>query len=481
LWFDALGASVQKYLVTAIGLLMVAATSGAHAREVGVACVQEQLNILGFETGTPDGVLGGKTRAASEAYQSASPALSGLPKLTPETAKVWCDTLAKTSPELAAIALGGPDDVLVAGPGVSTRQEKAILDGLVEAHGLVKRRLGLTLERPVTAFASDDAKWLTDNYLKARNLGENYRNGKMQEFGSCEPAAEGAYYNMFLCMGSNAWTRSTMPSGSRDAEVMSIVMHEYMHNVQFGLVGERGKSCCTDSNAMSIFGPQWLVEGSAEYMRYVLMDELGHMDLSRYIKDIGKQVRGGDLNLLARETRKGFRESENSWPMGTLATHYLVSLSDFPSLARFWQQIGTGGDMRAAFSSSFGMSTEAFALDFAKWANPKISAGQLADISAPADTSTSATPAPKPKAQASAVDNMACVQKQFRVLGYYKGDVDGLMNDDMREGSKRYIAYMKKNNPGWNSPVLDAGNAGEWCQHVAGANPQVAEYWVALQ
>lgn len=123
-------------------------------------------------------------------------------------------------------------------------------------------------------------------------------------------------------------------------------------------MGERGKDCCTDSNAMSIFGPQWLVEGSAEYLSYALLEDFRVLQLDRVIPEFAARVPDG-INLADLETRRGFRENQG-WDVGIVATHALLEESGLPSLVAFWKEIGEGTDMREAFEIAFGMSTETF-------------------------------------------------------------------------------------------------------------------------
>lgn len=178
------------------------------AASPSVLCVQQQLNALGFDAGTADGLMGGKTRAAVEAYLGSDGAVAGLPQdLNIATAFEWCITLANAHEQAAPFNEGRPDDLVIVGEGVSDVQRARIWQGLNYAHYFVKNRLGMELDRPVEVYAADNALWLTQNYLRVRELPGNFATGKLREFGECEPSAEGSYYAMFLCMGAPAWTR----------------------------------------------------------------------------------------------------------------------------------------------------------------------------------------------------------------------------------------------------------------------------------
>ena len=134
--------------------------------------------------------------------------------------------------------------------------------------------------------------------------------------------------------------------------------------MQYDLFGEKSRGCCTDSNAMSMFGPQWLMEGSAEYMGYALMADLGLIDLDKRMLEVASQIQPSDTSLKSRETRKGFRELSNSWDIGPVATHLLISQSGFAALAKFYSDLGEGKKMRPTFLEAFGRSTEQFDREF---------------------------------------------------------------------------------------------------------------------
>ena len=73
-----------------LSLFFIASFASAN-----VTCVQTKLNLFGYEAGVADGLMGNKTREASNAYLETTG--EDLPELTNATAAAWCDALSDTS------------------------------------------------------------------------------------------------------------------------------------------------------------------------------------------------------------------------------------------------------------------------------------------------------------------------------------------------------------------------------------------------
>jgi hypothetical protein len=69
-----------------------------------VRCVQDELNALGFDAGTADGVLGNRTKKAGEEYvlfMKSKDAGYVMPTITVDNARLWCQTVAQQNPTVA--------------------------------------------------------------------------------------------------------------------------------------------------------------------------------------------------------------------------------------------------------------------------------------------------------------------------------------------------------------------------------------------
>lgn len=73
-----------------------------------------------------------------------------------------------------------------------------------------------------------------------------------------------------------------------------------------------------------------------------------------------------------------------------------------------------------------------------------------------------------------------CVQQQLNALGYEAGNADGKMGAKSRNAAEKYAAFMAEKAPGWAMEPLSNDSAALWCQTVAEAWPEVAQFFQAL-
>ena len=257
-------------------------------------------------------------------------------------------------------------DKLLLDGSVSTSQRAAIEEGMSLGNKHLSSIMGF---RPaeIKVVAGTDARFLTDNYLIARGLPNRYRKSKMQEFSSCEPAAEGAYRAIFLCLNSGDYTRCAHDKGGTRGNIIATVVHELMHVYQYELAGQAGKNCCSNMVDMSVMGPQWLVEGTAEYVKFEVLGKLGFHNFRRQMKWFRKQARSSGLSLAAIETRGGYYSAENRNDSSNLApvgAEYVIKNYGYSALVKFWGEIGKRRSVDRAFKEAFGRTRKQFYQEF---------------------------------------------------------------------------------------------------------------------
>ncbi len=230
-----------------------------------------------------------------------------------------------------------------------------ITSAIPEAKEFVQKTFSISVSQKVVVYASSDAVWLSDRYLEARNLPESHRPGKLQSFGVCDPPAEFGGYFIFLCLKSSVWSEG-------EITVKGIVAHEYWHIVQTDLVGEKALGCCTNSTVMSVYGPEWLKEGSAQFVRYMVLDALHLDDAERTFSLLAHTIPPGNLQLTERNTRGGYQRlnSNVSLRIGILAARLLVQQSGYAALVHFYRLLGEDKSSEEAFAAAFGRTEEAF-------------------------------------------------------------------------------------------------------------------------
>lgn len=231
-----------------------------------------------------------------------------------------------------------------------------IAEGLRESQVFVNTTFkGLNVSQKITVHASSDPKWLTDRYLEARDFPESHRPGKLESFGACDPPAEFGGYSIFLCLRSNIY-------GEGEVTVKSVLAHEHWHVVQTDLVGEKALPCCSNNHVMSVYGPEWLKEGSAQFISFMTLDALLLTDADRAFTLFAQLIPEGDLQLSKRSTRAGFHELDTgiSELIGILGSNLLVKQSGYGSLVDFYRLLGDDVESNDAFRMAFGRTPAQF-------------------------------------------------------------------------------------------------------------------------
>lgn len=97
--------SIKNYTGAVCLTVSTLMASLVSAHDINIACVQAELNALGHNAGTSDGVIGRQTRAALAGYRAAENTSAQLPEISADTAQNWCVRIARKYPEHSVHAI----------------------------------------------------------------------------------------------------------------------------------------------------------------------------------------------------------------------------------------------------------------------------------------------------------------------------------------------------------------------------------------
>ena len=330
-----------------------------------VVCVQTELNGLGFDAGVVDGQLGRGTKAALVQFTERQLSTYDLPAIDKDTAGLWCAELRKAVAAGTAVVPGSGSLDLIFGSDIDEAARAETSAALSDIETFYSEMLGYSLKERPAVYVSSDPKWMTDAYLKQRRFGEQYRKGKMEDFGRCNGGEAGHGY-IFMCAKSNVFSGDWFELGSA-AQRKFALTHEYFHMIEYELAGERSWSCCSNNDdSVKLIGPTWLVEGVAEYLAFVILREDGWAGFSRQIADhTGTARERGNLpsDLVSRDD---FYADQWASSSGMIGAHLIAEDVGFPAFIPFWAGLGAGKKWPAAFEAAFGLTPDAFDERFAK-------------------------------------------------------------------------------------------------------------------
>lgn len=251
-------------------------------------------------------------------------------------AGIAAGTLACTSLEV------GPRLELEA--GLSAESMSIIREALDDARTffLLKHDVALT-DFTVRAFASTES--LIDERVRLR--GESRAAAEQRWSGFA--VAFGSSDGIWISAGGAGWEFAT-----EDQRHHSVV-HEFFHVLQFQSGGSRG--------------PEWLLEGSARYVEFVVSEAVGRTDLATRRALEAERALGTAATLQSMETLAGLNTVgfTAGYSSGFLATESLTGSQpgsvDLGALFDFYARTRSTS-WPTAFAAAFGQSTSVFYADF---------------------------------------------------------------------------------------------------------------------
>lgn len=316
------------------------------------ACIQAGLNSIGYPAGVVDGAMGGKTNAAAAEFTAMQD--TAWPALSAETAPDWC---ARLTAALADGSARPPSDLATFrfGPDVPSAVAADTRTAIDEIDVYFTTVFGSALRQPGVIYLSADAEWMAEAYLRQTGLGENYRRGKLENFAACN-GGEAGYGFLFMCTRSQVFSGDWFGAGPQAQRTFALA-HEYFHILQFERAYDDAGACCESRERL---GPQWLVEGAAEYVAFRILADSQRMDLEREISWHTQQAGKVKLLLAEMQTRDGYYSDPLASSAGLVAAHMLAESAGLAALGQFYTELGAGAPWSDAFNAAFGETLEAF-------------------------------------------------------------------------------------------------------------------------
>jgi len=138
--------------------------------------------------------------------------------------------------------------------------------------------------------------------------------------------------------------------------VDSVTPHELFHSAQSNLA--KGTFALN-------FVPVWLVEGSAEFMGYSLLDYAGYYPYENLAQEDWHYLPNPATGLSFWQTQPSASGLPPEWySMGQIATEYLILNTDIDSLLSIFTYVGEGLEFHEAFEKAIGLELIKFYIIF---------------------------------------------------------------------------------------------------------------------
>ena len=247
------------------------------------------------------------------------------------------------------------------GPGLNARyvfgaevseQHRALLQSAMDVGArYIRTYLGRELP-PTTIYGHTDleAMIVTSANTRPRPLADS-----RALWGSGQQFAEVDYRVMWV---APVWFATPEPDRSK------IAIHEVVHVLQAELAG-RGALGGRDDEVPPA-GPKWLFEGHAEWTAYQAVAMIGLLQIERArARWIATTKALAGTPLVALEVRAA--RPIGAYDIYALAVDFLLRGREPASLSAYLEAIGRGTPWRAAFTTTFGITIDAFYVEFAAY------------------------------------------------------------------------------------------------------------------
>ena len=341
-----------------LGCFLVSIAEAKASSSAAVRCVQNQLNALGYDAGSPDGRIGPNTKRALKAFSSKTGFSAKFP-FHAESANSYCRRIGlQTRLGRKYWPSNGGALQFSFEPGMRLDLVRQIKTYARKYHASAAARLGVDLAGTDTMVFARSPRALKPMVRQHFSHSiKNFDRG-LQEI--CDPrrkvSASALPRLVYMCV--------TFKKGEQiDSELLHYILaHEAVHLIQSQVAGSAG-AVRSYSAAVKREGPLWLSEGIAEVMAFQLvtrrpLNVLRQHSLSHY--------NSRPVQSLKRLEKPGStsRNMSDVYNLGTLAVIDLVEARGIKSVRRYFEALGEGHSWPTAFKHAFGVSKDQFYKNF---------------------------------------------------------------------------------------------------------------------
>ena len=235
----------------------------------------------------------------------------------------------------------------VLGAGVTAEQQAGIKRGLDIGATYFRSGLGRDLP-PITVYVDDDLDGIVNLYAQTYPTSIERSRQNWQT-----ATAVAAPRRTWVYTGSTSW---------RPDSGQKIMVHEAFHIMQYELAGSRALDGGPD--VVPSVGPQWLTEGTAEYVGYGGIASAALIPMSQIRDQWIRRTKLTASPLRSRETSRGLFGEPEPYQISPLAVDFLLATRSDRLLVAYYEAIGRGEVWQSAFASVFGKSVETFYAEF---------------------------------------------------------------------------------------------------------------------
>lgn len=248
---------------------------------------------------------------------------------------------------------------LNSGSDVPKQTTQALEEGFASVLELNEQLFGYRLIGPVNAYASSDPEFIAKAKMKERSIPKSYLSQQILAWTN-ERNHEAGYRFLLMKTNSQAFRGGAKPQKGPLHQMLS---HEVFHLIQYELVGSKARKCC-NQNKVSVVGPTWLMEGSADYAMWLYSNAKFQMPMRRAVDEMRRKSAEYKDSLSALETGNTFYQTQNAYFVGGYATHLLVKKGGPKNIISFYTSLRRTNSWKESFSAAFGLSVEDFYKEF---------------------------------------------------------------------------------------------------------------------